>query len=84
MAASEIEVPHEFAARGGSISRRAGAFYSLYLNGTKFFEATPATTTPRTHTRPVPPRNLAKPGKHTLDDQAPCSIRYEWHHEWGL
>ncbi len=62
----EIEVPDEFGSAWRLDFPACRAFYSLYLNGTKFFEATPANDNARGSTRPVPPRNLAKPGKHTL------------------
>jgi sialate O-acetylesterase len=62
----EVEVPVEFGNAWRLDFPACRAFYTLYLNGTKFFEATPTNDNTRRPTRPVPPRSLAKPGKNTL------------------
>jgi sialate O-acetylesterase len=62
----EVEVPAEFGNAWRLDFPACRAFYTLYLNGTKFFEATPTNDNARRPTRPVPPRSLARPGKNTL------------------
>lgn len=61
----EIEVPEGFGNAWRLDFPACKAFYTIYLNGTKFFEAT-AKDDIRRATRPVPPRTLARPGKNTL------------------
>lgn len=61
----EVEVPAEFGNAWRLDFPACQGFSTIYLNGTKFFETTPKDDI-RKSTRPVPPRNLAKPGKNTL------------------
>lgn len=62
----EIEVPADFGNAWRLDFPACRAFYALYLNGTKFFEATPANGNGTRPARPGVPRNLAKPGRNTL------------------
>ncbi len=61
----EIEVPAEFGNAWRLDFPACQGFSTIYLNGTKFFEATPKDDI-RRPSRPVPPRSLAKPGRNTL------------------
>jgi sialate O-acetylesterase len=61
----EIEVPADFGNAWRLDFPPCRAFFTLYLNGTKFFEVTPKDDI-RRPTRPAPPRSLAKPGRNTL------------------
>jgi sialate O-acetylesterase len=62
----EIEVPAGFGNAWRLDFPACRAFYSLYLNGTKFFEAAPSNDNAGGATRPVPPRSLSRPGRNTL------------------
>lgn len=61
----DIEVPTDFGNAWRLDLPACRAITTLYLNGTKFFEIGPADEN-RKPSRPLPPRNLARPGKNTL------------------
>jgi len=62
----EIDVPVEFGNAWRLDFPACRAFYSLYLNGVKFFEATPAHALGARPSRPAPGKGVARPGKSTL------------------
>jgi sialate O-acetylesterase len=62
----DIEVPAEFGNAWRFDFPACRAFYSVFLNGTKVFDASPTNDNARRSTRPTPPRTLTKPGKNTL------------------
>jgi sialate O-acetylesterase len=62
----EIEVPDEFGSAWRLDFPTCRAFYAVYLNGSKIFEATPANGLDTRPSRPTPGKGIAKTGKNTL------------------
>ena len=62
----EIDVPAEFGTAWRLDFPACRAFYAVYLNGVKIFEATPANALGTRPSRPAPGKGVAHAGRNTL------------------
>jgi sialate O-acetylesterase len=62
----DIEIPAEYGSNWRLDFPACQAFYTIYLNGSKIFEATPTNELSASFSRPGIGRGIAKPGKNTL------------------
>ena len=62
----EIDVPADFGVAWRFDFPACRAFYAVYLNGVKIFEATPANALGARPSRPAPGKGVARQGRNTL------------------